>query len=223
MKKLANLKNLESRLITRFKTLFALAFVFAALEAQAQVGEILPATTKQHSISIELDPAPFILSGYSFSARYNNKQWPHWSIMASTFAADFPNNMVSGVNRENGWKDLKFVFSKALFVDYYLKSSGKGLFVGPSVFMYNNEAMNLNAGKKIAFKTVYPNLRVGYTWYPFRRLNLYATPWLNIGKEFRTSHSDQFEGTAYRTEKFKYIPALHLGYRYSFGKQIRIK
>jgi len=220
MKKLANLENLETRLITRFKTLIFLAFLFAiTFKTEAQEVQILPATTKQHSISVELDPAPFLLSGYSFSARYNNKRWPHWSIMASAFAADFPNNMLSDINRENGWKDVKFIFSKAIFIDYHFKSSGKGLFVGPSLFVYNIEAMNTVAGRTVSFKTAYPNFRIGYTWYPFRKLNLYLTPWLNMGKEFRTGKSDQFEGTAYQPEKFKYIPALHLGYCYSFGKQ----
>jgi len=224
MKKLASLRKSGFIFMAGYKTLsIALTLFASAGIALAQTNEQLSVTNKQHSISVEVDPAPFILKGYSFSIRYNHQRLPNWSIMASAFAADFPNSMVSDVNRKNGWKELKFTCSKALFVDYHFKQSGKGLFVGPSVFFYNSTATNTNTQQTVSFTTVYPNLRIGYSWYPFRKLNLYATPWINIGKEFMTGNTNKFTGSPYQTDNFKYILALHIGYKYSFDQLFRHK
>ncbi len=219
MKKLAFVRTSKSSYVPNIRIWVIAASLFASASiAHAQTSETASTPGKQHSLSIEVDPAAFILKGYSFSIRYHNKRLPNWSIMASGFAADFPNSMMSEVNRKNGWGDLRFTCSNALFVDYHFKQTGKGLFVGPSVFTYNNKVTNMNTGQAVAFKTIYPNLRVGYTWYPFKNLDLYAAPWLNVGKEFMVGNTNKFAGTAFQLDKFKYILALHIGYKYSFDK-----
>jgi len=220
MKKLVN-----STMIYAHYKMLALAiclFTIAGI-THAQTGTVSADTGRQHSISLEIDPAPFVLGGYSYSFRYSNKHLPHWSIMASVFAADFPDGMLSKTNRNNGWKDVRFSCSKALFVDYHFKANGKGLFVGPSVFTYNSQAGNTSTGKTSSFKTVYPNLRVGYTWFPFKKTNLYVVPWLNMGKEFMVNHTDAAAGPRYQADNFKYILALHIGYKYSFDKLFQDK
>ena len=70
------------------------------------------------SISLEMDPAPFLLKGYSFSLRYAPKRMSHWSVMASLFSSDFPDGMMTSENKEAGWQDAHFEPSQALFVDY---------------------------------------------------------------------------------------------------------
>ncbi len=190
---------------------------------QAQSGNLLTDSSATHSISLEADPAPFLLNGYSFSIRYSHQKLPHWSVMASAFAADFPNGMLSDINKQNGWSQLRFGCSKALFVDYHFRKNGKGFFAGPSLFTYNSSITNTLSGKTSAFKSVYPNLRIGYTWFPFKKLNLYAVPWLNMGKEFMVNTTDAAAGVAYQPDKFKYILALHIGYRYSFDKLFQHK
>lgn len=168
------------------------------------------------SLSIELDPAPFLLNGYSFSLRYANKALPHWSVMASVYAADFPDRMLSGTNRDAGWSDLHFAPSQALFVDYSLRHDGRGFFFGPSVFLYDNRVTHEGSGTDLAFRSIYPNVRIGYTWFPFKKADLYVTPWLNLGSEIAMGPTQINDGPTYEVAGFKYIAAVHLGYRVSW-------
>jgi hypothetical protein len=171
---------------------------------------------KEHSASLELDPAAFILKGYSFSLKYSNEKLPNWSVMVSGFAGNYPNSLLAESNKSRGWTDLKFRCSNALFVDYHIKPSRKGLFFGPSVFSYKNEVKNSTTNQTISFRTIYPNVRVGYNWFPFKKLDLYLSPWINVGKEFSIDKNNISKGIEYSTAQVKYVAALHIGYNYRF-------
>jgi hypothetical protein len=171
---------------------------------------------KQHTIALEIDPAPFIMEGHSFSVRYSNENLPHWSFTGSTFSGKYPNGLLSKANKNNGWENLEFKCSNAVFADYHINADRKGLFFGPSLFSYKNEIENKNAGNKIRFRTVYPNVRVGYNWFPIKKLDLYLSPWVNVGKEFSIDSRNKYNNLTYQTNNIKYIAALHIGYKYSF-------
>lgn len=165
------------------------------------------------SLSLELDPMPFALGGYSFSVRYADRQLPHWSAMASVFSSDFPDGMLSAANKEAGWSTLHYRPSQALFVDYIFSGTGRGFFAGPSVFLYNNEVTHEPTGEVRSFTSIYPNVRLGYTWFPFKNAGLYLSPWVNLGRETMVGAQASSEAPEYRMGDIKYIAAIHLGYR----------
>ncbi|MCE7072588.1 hypothetical protein LZG74_19895 [Dyadobacter sp. CY327] len=183
-----------------------------SLSAQAQNTGQIPKST----LSIEIDPAPFVLKGYSFSLRYSPKTLSHWSVMGSVYKSSFPNKMMKTENRDQGFRNLKFKNSYALFVDYALRKNGKGLLFGPSVFLYNNTVQHDDATKSTCFQTIYPNFRVGYTLFPIKKIGLYVTPWVNAGKEVNLDKRNQIGDVEFKTAKVKFIAALHIGYRFSF-------
>lgn len=172
-----------------------------------------PSSTSRSSLSLELDPAPFLLNGYSFSVRHANSKVPHWSLMASVYSADMPDRMISAENRDAGWSDLRLAPSFAVFADRTFREDGRGFYFGPSVFLYDNRVTHAPSGTALAFRSIYPNIRLGYTWFPFRGAQFYFSPWLNVGTELALDATGTDEVPAYELENVKYIVALHLGYR----------
>ncbi len=173
-------------------------------------------TIKTNYISLELDPAPFILGGYSFSLKYSPKNMPKTAFMASVYGSDFPNSMMSKENQENGWTNLKLETSYAVFAEFYLKNNRRGFYYGPSMFLYNKSVELSSTNEITKFRTLYPNLRAGYVWYPFKNINLYLNPWFNIGSEINIDNNNSLNGIDYKPSKFYYIVALHIGYSFNW-------
>jgi hypothetical protein len=172
--------------------------------------------TTSNYISIELDPAPFILEGYSLSIKYSPKKTPKIAFMGSVYSSRFPNSMMSQQNKDNGWRNLKLETSYAIFAEFYLKSARQGFYLGPSLFVYNKSVELSSVNERIQFNSVYPNIRFGYVWHPFKTVDLYINPWLNIGSEFSFDNKNNINGIEFELSKFYYILALHLGYKFSW-------
>lgn len=192
----------------------AVVIMLCPLVSTAQAAP--PAGSLPGSISLEVDPMPFIFGGYSFSVRYARRHLPHWSAMGSVFSSDFPDGMLSTTNRDAGWGSFHFRASQALFVDYNFSGTGRGFFAGPSVFVYNNEVTYEPTGELHAFTSIYPNVRLGYTWFPFAKSGFYLSPWMNLGRETMIGAQGASEAPEYVLDDVKYIVAIHLGYRCVF-------
>ena len=164
-------------------------------------------------LAIEIDPAPYILKGYSISLKYSPKQLPKIAFMASIYQSDFPDGMMTKTNKNNGWKDMKIERSYAAFAEYYLNEEKRGFYFGPSVFWYNKSVELEAINNRTKLSTIYPNIRAGYIWYPFKKLDLYLNPWLNIGSEINLDKKNQLNGVEFVPNKLKYIVALHIGYK----------
>jgi hypothetical protein len=164
------------------------------------------------TVSLELDPAPFILGGYSFSLKYSPAKMPKTTFLASVFGADFPNSMMNKINQERGWNDLIIRNSYAFFTDFFLKDGRVGFHFGPSIFLYNKSVELSSVMERTKFTTLYPNLRVGYVWYPFQKIDLYLNPWFNIGSEINLDKNNELNGIEFESNKLYYIAAIHLGY-----------
>lgn len=165
-------------------------------------------------ISVEVDPAPFILGGYSFSLKYSPAKFRHFSLMGSVYRSDFPDKMMSEENYENGFRNLKIKTSYAIFTDYFLRENRTGFYFGPSVFFYNKSVESNTTTEVVNFESVYPNLRVGYVLKPFKNSGFYINPWVNFGKEIITNKNEFFNQNDFVSEDFSYIVAIHLGYRF---------
>lgn len=195
------------------KMLFAILTV-ATINVSAQDDSLTP--ERQSYLSIEVDPTPFIFGGYSFSLKYSPVCNNHVSIMGSVYSSSLPDKLLSKENYDKDFRDVKLNTSYALFADYFLKSNHTGFHFGPSAFFYS-KTVGLNESTSILdFKSVYPNIRVGYVYKPFAKSGFYLNPWFNVGKEFIVDGSSIIEGKHYSTGGISYIVAIHLGYKVEF-------
>lgn len=135
--------------------------------------------SQNNLVGIELDPAPYVLKGYSISLKYSSKKMQKVSIMGSIFASDFPDGMMKKINREKG--GIKSVTLKS-------------------------------HNKEIELTTLYPNLRIGYIYYPFKNIGFYINPWINFGSEINANGPHSIDIVKFEPAKFHYIVALHFGY-----------
>jgi len=164
-------------------------------------------------LAVEVDPAPFILGGYSFSLKFSPAKLKHVTLMGSIYSSDFPDKMMSDQNYENGFRNMKIKTSSALFADYFLKDNRTGFHFGPSVFFYNKSVEHASSGEVANFNSFYPNLRAGYVFAPFKNCGLYLNPWINFGKEIVVGNEASINDSEFTSEDFSYIVALHVGYR----------
>lgn len=163
-------------------------------------------------LALELDPAPFILKGYSVSIKFSAKQTSHFTGMCSVYGSNFPDGMMDKRNYNLGFRNMRIKTSGAFFLDYFLNNRRTGLHAGPSVFYYSRNVQKIDKERDINFNTVYPNLRIGYVWKFSRRCGFYVNPWLNVGREFYSGkHNNGFE-SGFLLNNMSYIVALHLGY-----------
>ncbi len=172
--------------------------------------------TTNNFISLEVDPAPFILGGYSFSLKYSPAKAAHFAFMGSVYSSPMPDKMMAKTNRNAGFKNQRIEPSYALFVDYFLRNNREGLHIGPSVFYYNKTVEMDRLNGTVDFSSIYPNIRVGYVIRPFKKAGLYFDPWLNFGKEVQLNGQDQIGSAKYKLNDISYIVALHIGYRFTF-------
>lgn len=179
-------------------------------------GALAQTSTPSSTLAVELDPAPFILGGYSVSVRYSPQTLNHFSLTGSVYSSRLPDKMMGKANYEKGLRDLKIETSYALFFDYFLKANRTGFHAGPSVFFYSKSVGNNFDAARQNLNSIYPNLRVGYVYKPFRKSGLYLNPWLNLGKEMVTKRDKASHGAAFVPDKWMYILALHVGYRVEF-------
>ena len=186
----------------------AILLISSGIHAQTQ--------PNRSAISIEADPAPFILGGYSVSLKFSPRTIRHFTVMGSVYSSALPDNMIGKSNSDKGFRDLKIETSYALFTDYFISSKRTGFHAGPSVFFYSKSVgNNLEAGRQ-SFRSIYPNLRIGYLYKPFKKSGLYLDPWFNIGKELVTNRNNVPQGEIFISDKFSYILAIHVGYQFLF-------
>ncbi len=192
--------------------IFLLVLVSLQLNAQNDNTQII----SKNYLSLELDPAPFLLGGYSFSLKYSPKNANHFSFMGSVYSSEFPDKMMGKSNYEKGFRDLKIETSFAFFADYFLKNDRTGFHFGPSVFLYSKSVGLENTVERTSFNSIYPNIRIGYVYKPFMKSGFYINPWFNLGKEYVLDDKNYIEGLEYSTENISYVLAIHLGYRIIF-------
>jgi hypothetical protein len=196
------------------KKIICLLLAAASFGANAQNANT-PAQNTNY-VSVELDPAPFLLEGYSVSLKYSAAKLPHFTFMGSVYSSRLPDNLMGEQNRQNGWKELRLETSYALFADYFLRNDRKGFHFGASAFLYHKSAGLNETNARADFKSIYPNLRMGYVYKPFKKAGLYLNPWFNVGRETGMDDSNRLNGKTFSNDRFSYIVALHIGYQITF-------
>ncbi len=196
------------------KTLHFILLLCICLETNAQNASI--SNRSKNYISMELDPAPFLLGGYSFSLKFSPQTLDHFTFMGSMYSSNFPDAMMSKSNYDRGFRELKINTSYALFADYFIRNNRSGFHFGPSVFLYSKSVKNNSADGRANFRSIYPNIRAGYVLRPFKNCGLYLNPWLNVGKELMLSKANSIGERKFMSDKITYVPAIHIGYQVMF-------
>jgi len=191
------------------KSLLPVLIAFVSFSAVAQDTQVTS------YMSVEVDPAPFLLNGYSVSLKYSPKKMSKTAFMASVFSSEFPNSMMSQANKEEGWTDLKLETSFAIFGEFYINANRRGFYYGPSLFLYNKSVTLEPVNQRTNFSTLYPNVRAGYIWYPFKTIDLYVNPWINAGSEINIDNNNSLNGQDFEPNRFNFILALHIGYSFN--------
>jgi hypothetical protein len=166
-----------------------------------------------HYVALELDPAPFIFGGYSVSAKFSPKCAEHFTLMGSVYSSRLPDALMSVSNTDKGFKDVKIETSFALFADYFLDEDRTGLHFGPSVFLYSKSVGKKETYDRARFKSIYPNVRVGYLYQPFETVGLYINPWINFGTEIMLDENGRIGTTEFEPNAISYVAAIHVGYQ----------
>lgn len=193
-----------------------LLLVILSLTSQAQDDTL--SQKHSHYLSLEMDPAPFLLGGYSVSIKYSSKKFSHVAFTGSVYASSFPDKLMSKTNYAKGWRNLHMETSYAGFVDYFFTKQRTGFHLGPSLFLYKKSVSLERHAQRATFHTLYPNLRIGYLYQPFRKIGLYLNPWINVGSERNLDKNNTLEGVTFSANKIQYIMALHIGYQLNFTK-----
>lgn len=171
---------------------------------------------KNNYLSLEVDPAPFLLNGYSFTLVYSNEKIPHLAFTGSVYSSKFPDAMMNEVNADQGFRDMRYETSYAFMPEWFLNTNKRGFYFGPAVLLYNKSVSIEDIDDRIYFSTIFPNLRAGYLWYPFKSINLYLNPWFNLGSEINIGNDNIVYDKKFEPNKFHYIMAIHIGYSIDF-------
>lgn len=196
------------------KTLNIILLLIICFNANAQNDSTI--SRSKNYLSIELDPAPFILGGYSFSMKYSPRKLTHFTFIGSVYSSKFPDKMMSKPNFEKGFRNMKLNTSYAFFADYFIRHDRRGFHFGPSAFLYSKSVGSNSSADVANFKSIYPNIRLGYMYKPFKKSGFYINPWFNLGKEFALDNNNSIEGNEFSSNAISYIIAIHFGYQITF-------
>jgi hypothetical protein len=198
--------NIRPHSLAIWRALAAASLLLLTTTARAEADE----APIRGDLLLELDPATFVLGGYSAHVRYRPAAAPRWSFGAGTYAMDLPGLLVDldAANRHAGW-NVRIRSGAALFVDRFLGEAPEGLFAGAEVGLQWIRVANPRLGSARADYTAFLLMpRAGYLWQPLGA-HFYVMPWLGVGWAERTAGS----AGAYHVPSVPVLATLHLGWR----------
>ena len=176
----------------------------------------LPATSEPSpgKLSLEVDPATYLLGGYSIHMRLYPDTLPMWRLGAGVYSMDMPDAFIdmNSDNRDENW-DVEINRGVGLFAERYFDKSRTGWFVGVQTGTQKYELENalLTTGR-----TDYTSaLLMPYGGY-LQELtpNIYIQYWAGIGYNKKIDGSTTLAGEGYDIAPFIGFATLHLGYKF---------
>lgn len=163
------------------------------------------------TVQLEVDPAPFALSGYAVHARMALPDSP-WTIGAGSYSMELPDMMVAMApdNRDEGWS-ARIKPSVGVFVDRYKEVAADGRHLGVQVAVHRWEVGRDGETDDLTSILVMP--RIGYVWTPFDDLGLYLDPWFGAGGTVPISDAAVASGETYQHFPVMVFGAVHVGWR----------
>jgi len=141
------------------------------------------------TVMVEVDPMPYVFSGYAAHVRLGQKNSP-WILTLGSYGLEFPDLLVdfNSKNRDEGWQsEIKNAY--AVFGDYHFSGKPEGLFVGTQIayqgFGLKRDSVDQTQNNSVLL--VMP--RVDTLWKPFES-NFYILPWAGVGANLRLDNKD---------------------------------
>ena len=176
---------------------------------------VTAADLKAQAIEIETDPTYYFNNGYSVDVGYATRRI---IFRALPFKTDVPTFLNGG---NDGFKQSIRGFS--VDVDYFLRNSTKGFFIGP-VFSYTRDKItNLRSPDKQETNHFYTGVRFGYRWFPFlhpadkSERGFFVTPFISpiVNIANNVSFAD---GRAFTYQTVSPFGGVHLGWKFPVRK-----
>ncbi|MEZ4403939.1 MAG: hypothetical protein R3B06_28200 [Kofleriaceae bacterium] len=165
-------------------------------------------------VAVEFDPLTTALGARNLLVHVEPAAVPRWTFGAIVFAADFPDwvdHLMSYRNRDAGF-DSQIGLSGGLATDYYPDPRRQGLHLGVIAFVWNYRVARGGDVTRFANLEVLP--RVGYRYFPVRRLGLYLDGFAGLQAEFRLTGDAVVDGATVRTTPVLPFGTVHLGYHF---------
>ncbi len=146
--------------------------IFVSAIAPAHAGE---------DVRVDVEPAAYVLRGYSIHLASTLPQWPRVSVGATLYGFDVPGLLVGlGHNQSDAW-DVRLRIGYGVFADAFLDPSRRdGWLVGAQLGLQQYRARGpAPATSEAIFTDAIILLRAGYEWHPLaRHAGAYLMPWV---------------------------------------------
>ena len=178
---------------------------------------ILPvgAVAADPRFSLEIDPATYLLDGYSLHFRFTLPDpAPNWVFGAGIYRMELPDPLRKMVIT-NADRDLEITLTQGygLFAEYSLRPDRQGWFVGGQLGITRFELHNPSLGPDADYTTLLIMPRIGYRWVPFQN-GFYLLPWAGIGYTPLLSGETAIGERSYHRSGILPLFTLHLGYQF---------
>lgn len=198
---------------TQFKSALA-GMVLLVCVTFISYGQQYPANNKRGSISLEIDPATFVFSGYGVHIRWQPGGSEHLLFGIGTYAMDMPDMLVdmNAHNKNKGW-EVRLNRGYGLFGEYHLSGVNRKWFLGGQMGLqtYHIEKKFIEGDEH--FSNLLLMGYAGYTWRIFGSA-FYLKPWGGIGYSTNISGEHQLGGNEYNIAPLTMFATLHVGYTF---------
>ncbi len=176
------------------------------LSAAGDVPPSPPEPARFPRISVQVDPIPFALRGYSLWVGIAAA--PHWHVTVGSFGGD-------ALGESDGWK-ARIRFAPDILVSYFLREDNRGFYAaaGLGVLLWSLTRTE-PGGATAQMDQVVLTPMVGYRWFPSSRLGLFVEPFASIALPLFRSEVSSVEGLTYR-QPFTdlLLPGVFLGWEF---------
>jgi hypothetical protein len=179
--------------------------------------DYIPIFSQDYSsrLSLEIDPATFILRGYSFHIRYQPMVSKRLLIGVGTYAFDMPQPLINlnGMNKDEGWK-VKVRNAYSLYGELFFKEANYGWFIGEQVgFQRFRVSNNKEAAGPAKFNCLVLMTYLGYSWHPYKG-SFYIKPWVGLGYTSRVDGTNTVGSMRYDIAPLIPFFTFHIGYTF---------
>lgn len=189
------------------------------------VGILVSSFSKIHAqgkerswFGLETDPISTTFGARTLSAVVEPAKMGHFSLFFNVVNADFPNWMDDFLNPKNKGKGLesKIKIGGGFGGDYFVKEEKEGLYFGllNLIFEYQVRQSTGPSDESNTFLTGNLIPRIGYRWYPSKKVNFYINPFLGMRYEYAMQNPLIYDTTEYLPAGVQPFGTVHLGYHF---------
>lgn len=200
------------------KIMIVLAVCLLGIGKESASGQdYIPVFTQDYTsrLSVELDPAVFLLKGYSVHLRYQPMFSERFLIGVGAYAMDVPQYLLNlnATNRDKGWQ-VRIRGAYLLYGEFYPRRANYGWFIGEQVGFQRFAVRNRTEGPTlIKFNNVLMTTYIGYSWHPYKG-SFYVKPWIGVGYTSTVDGTSEVGSLTYEVAPWVPSMALHLGFTF---------